>query len=99
MNGYTVIVSFELHDGQLENWKELSKEIDTGIAKAEGFVSRDSGIDSDDRVYCIVKWEAKAHQEAFMEALMSQEGSDELMQRFGSIGNMETEKRQEVNIF
>ncbi len=99
MNPYTIIESFELHEGQLENWKELSKTIDTDIAKSEGFISRDSGIDADSRVYCIVKWEGKAHQEAFMEKFMSQEGADEMMKHFGSIANMETEIRQEIDIF
>ena len=99
MNPYTIIESFELHDGQLKNWKKLSKTIDIDIAKAEGFVSRDSGIDADNRVYCIVKWESKAHQETFMEKFMSQEGADEMMKHFGSIANMETEIRKEVEIF
>ena len=99
MNPFTIIESFELHDGQLENWKELSKTIDTDIAKAEGFISRDSGIDADSRVYCIVKWESKAHQETFMAKFMSQEGADDMMKHFGSIANMETEIRQEVDIF
>ena len=99
MNPFTIIESFELHSGQLENWKELSKIIDTDIAKAEGFISRDSGIDADNRVYCIVKWESKAHQELFMKNFMSQEGADEMMSHFGSIANMETEIRQEIDIF
>jgi heme-degrading monooxygenase HmoA len=99
MNPFTIIESFKLHDGQLENWKKLSKDIDTDIAKAEGFISRDSGIDADSRVYCIVKWESKAHQEAFMKRLMAGEGADEMMKHFGSIANMETEIRNEVEIF
>ncbi|MEE9327974.1 MAG: hypothetical protein V3U71_11865 [Cocleimonas sp.] len=99
MNPFTIIESFELHEGQLENWKALSEEIDKDIAKAEGFVSRDSGIDAEDRVYCIVKWESKAHQEGFMENFMAQEGADEMMKQFGSIANMETETRKEVEIF
>ena len=99
MNPFTIIESFKLHDGQLENWKVLSKDIDTDIAKAEGFISRDSGIDADKRVYCIVKWENKAHQEAFMKQLMAKEGADEMMKQFGSIANMETEIRHEVAIF
>ena len=99
MNPFTIIASFKLHDGQLENWKELSKNIDTDIAKAEGFISRDSGIDADRRVYCIVKWESKTHQEAFMKQLMASEGADEMMKYFSSIANMETEIRNEVDIF
>ncbi|MCK5917715.1 MAG: antibiotic biosynthesis monooxygenase [Cocleimonas sp.] len=99
MNPFTIIESFKLHDGQLENWKELSKNIDTDIAKAEGFISRDSGIDADSRVYCIVKWESKANQEAFMKQLMAGEGANEMIKHFGSIANMETEIRNEVEIF
>ena len=34
-----------------------------------------------------------------MKNLMSQEGSDEMMKHFGSIANMETEIRQEIDIF
>ena len=90
MNQYFVIVSFELHEGQLENWKKLSKEIDTGIAKAEGFISRDSGIDKDNKVYCLVKWENKANQEAFMKELETSGDAEEVMKRFGSIANMAT---------
>lgn len=99
MNPFTIIESFKLHEGQLENWKTLSKDIDTDIAKAEGFISRDSGIDADSRVYCIVKWESKTHQEIFMKKLMEGEGADEMMKHFGSIANMETEIRNEVEIF
>ncbi len=99
MKPFTIIESFKLHEGQLENWKKLSKDIDTDIAKAKGFISRDSGVDADDRVYCIVKWESKAHQEIFMQELMAGEGADEMMKHFGSIANMETEVRHEVDIF
>ena len=99
MNAYTIIESFKLHDEQLENWKELSKKIDTDIAKVEGFISRDSGIDSDSRVYCLVKWESKTHQEKFMKNFTSQAGADEMMKHFASIANMETEIRQEINLF
>jgi hypothetical protein len=46
MSEYFVIVSFELNEKALiDDWKTLSKEIDEDIAKADGFISRDSGID------------------------------------------------------
>ncbi len=99
MGQYFVIESFELHDGQLDNWKKLSKDIDEDISKAEGFISRDSGIDSDGRVYCLVKWESKAHQEAFMNELMAREEWDEMMNYFASIANMDTDQRQEIQLF
>ena len=99
MSEYFVIESFELHDGQLENWKKLSSEIDKDIAKADGFISRDSGIDGNNRVYCLVKWKSKGHQEAFMQELTSRDDWDSMMEYFGSIANMETDQRQEIEIF
>jgi recombinational DNA repair protein RecT len=44
MSQYFIIGTFELYEGQLENWKKLSKEIDIDMAEADGFISRDSGI-------------------------------------------------------
>ncbi|MBT4835738.1 MAG: hypothetical protein HON94_00165 [Methylococcales bacterium] len=99
MSEYFVIESFKLHDGQLDNWKKLSKEIDGDISKADGFISRDSGIDEDKRVYCLVKWKSKSHQEAFMKELMARDGWEAMMNDFGKIANMETDKRQEIEIF
>lgn len=96
---YFIVESFKLHDGQLENWKKLSREIDTDIAKAEGFISRDSGIDADNLVYCLVKWQSKSHQKAFMKQLEARDGWDDMMMHFASIADMQTEKRQEIEIF
>lgn len=93
-------MSFELNDKNLlENWKNLSKEIDKGIAKADGFVSRDSGIDEDGRVYCLVKWQSKTHQENFRKQLENRAEWPEMMQRFGSIANMETAINKAIEIF
>ncbi|QKQ24312.1 hypothetical protein HUE58_04060 [Candidatus Ruthia endofausta] len=52
MSEHFVIMSFELNNQDLVNdWKTLSKKIDEDIAKADGFISRDSGVDEDGRVY------------------------------------------------
>ncbi len=99
MSKYFVIESFELYDGQLDNWKELSKEIDADISKADGFISRDSGIDNENRVYCLVKWKSKDHQEAFMRQLKARDDWENIMKYFSNIANMETDKRQEIEIF
>ena len=46
MSKHFVIMSFELNDNSLiDEWKALSKEIDEDIFDADGFISRDSGID------------------------------------------------------
>ncbi len=95
-----IIMSFELHNLQLiSDWKILSKEIDEDIAKAEGFVSRDSGIDEQGRVYCLVKWQTKAHQESFRQQLESREQWPQMMAYFASIANMETVNTQVIEIF
>ena len=99
MNEYFVIKSFELHDGQLDNWKKLSKEIDEDISKAEGFISRDSGIDNENKVRCLIKWESKEKQENFMKQLMARDNWEDMISHFGSVVNMKTEKLQELKIF
>ena len=99
MSEYFVIESFELHAGQLDNWRRLSKEIDADIAQADGFISRDSGIDKNKRVYCLVKWQGKSYQEAFIKQLDARDGWKDMMAHFASIANMQTNKRQEIEVF
>ncbi len=100
MSEYFVIMSFELNDKNLiSDWKKLSHEIDQDIAKADGFISRESGIDAQGRVYCLVKWQSKAHQENFRKALESRAKWPQMMQHFGSIANMETANNQNIALF
>lgn len=100
MGEYFVIMSFELNDKNLVNdWQALSKEIDKDISKADGFISRDSGIDENGRVYCLVKWQSKAHQENFKKLLESRKEWPQMMQHFASIANMETSTNQTIKIF
>ncbi|MDC9714406.1 MAG: hypothetical protein PSN36_01080 [Gammaproteobacteria bacterium] len=100
MSEYFVIMSFELNEKNLmSDWQALSKEIDEDIVKADGFISRDSGVDENGRVYCLVKWQSKAHQENFMKQLESRPEWSEMMQYFGSIANMETSTNQTIEIF
>lgn len=99
MSEYLAMTSFELHQGQLENWKILSAEIDKDIVQAAGFISRDSGIDEDNRVYCLVKWQDKVAQENFMAQLTSRDDWDEIMANFGSIANMETNQSHSLDLF
>ena len=94
------MVSFELKDKNLlDDWKALSKEIDEDIAKADGFISRDSGMDEAGRVYCLVKWQTKAHQEKFMQQLTAREEWPKMMEYFGSIADMETMKPHHLALF
>jgi len=99
MSQYFVNVSFKLNDGKLEDWKVLSKQIDEDIAKAKGFISRDSGIDEDQTVYCLVKWQSKADQEIFLAELMAREDAPTMMAHFASIVNMETMSNTGIQLF
>ncbi len=99
MSQYFVIASFELHPDQLDNWKTLSKEISKDMTKADGFISRDSGIDENGLVYCLVKWQSKTHQEAFMKALEARDTWEQTMAHFSSIANMETMKPKNLALF
>ena len=99
MSKYFVIVSFELHKGQLENWQTLSKEIYQDLKTADGFISRDSGIDENKRVYCLVKWQSKTQQESNMKRLESGDNWGNTMARFGSIANMDTMQSNNLDIF
>ncbi len=100
MSEYFVIMSFELNDKNLVNdWQALSKEIDTDIQKADGFIARDSGIDENGRVYCLVKWQSEAHQNAFRKALEARQQWPDMMAHFSSIANMETANNQTITLF
>ncbi|AYQ57347.1 hypothetical protein BTHERMOSOX_176 [Bathymodiolus thermophilus thioautotrophic gill symbiont] len=100
MSEYFVIMSFELNEKDLiDDWTALSKEIDEDIAKADGFISRDSGIDEHGRVYCLVKWQSKAHQETFKKLLEARQEWPQMMQHFSSIVNIETSTNQAIEIF
>lgn len=97
---YFAIVSFELNDKDLlKDWKILSKEIDEDIAKADGFISRDSGMDESGRVYCLVKWQSEAHQQNFRQQLEARESWPKTMERFGAIANMSTMTPNNLEIF
>lgn len=100
MGKFFLIMSFNLNDENLTgDWQILSKEIDADIAKADGFISRDSGIDEQGRVYCLVKWQSKSHQEAFRKVLEASEEWPQMMQRFSAIVNMETVTDQMIEVF
>ena len=100
MSEYFVIVSFELNSKDLlKDWKALSKEIDEDIAQADGFISRDSGIDENGRIYCLVKWKSKTHHQNFRQQLEARESWPKNMERFGAIANMSTMTPNNLEVF
>lgn len=100
MSGFFVLVSFELNNkGLLSDWKILSKEIDDDISSVKGFISRDSGIDEQGYVYCLLKWQSRTYQEAFMRQLESRDDWPKTMEDFGRIANMETMTFKNIALF
>jgi heme-degrading monooxygenase HmoA len=99
MSAYFVSVSFQLNPGKLEDWKAMSAEIDKDIAIKKGFVSRDSGIDENNLVYCLVKWQSKDDQEAFKRSLEAQKVWSEMMENFANIVDMTTMESREIDLF
>lgn len=100
MSKHFVIMSFELNDNSLiDEWKALSKEIDEDIFDADGFISRDSGIDENGRVYCLVKWQSKMHHEKFTKQLEARENWPQMMEYFCNIANMKTSTTQILEVF
>ena len=92
-----VIAKLKLNnENLLEDWKTISKKIDSDLAGADGFISRDSVQGEDGMVYCILKWENKSKQEKFMKALMSRadEETQAMMAEFGRVVEVESMSKE-----
>ena len=99
MNKVIVIVSFELNDQNLiEDWKKMSAIISADLEGVNGFIYRDSAISKDKNVYCILKWNSKEQQEKFRVELESRKEWPEMMADFSRIVNMQTMKREILEV-
>ncbi len=88
------IVSFELNDQNLlEDWKKMSAGISASLKNDSGFISRDSAIGKNNKIFCILKWENKEAYEAVKKKLEALEMADE-MKAFAKIANMQTMKKE-----
>ena len=91
MSKIIVLVSFKLNNKDLINdWIDISKSINETIKNAKGFISRDSTINEDGIIHCIVKWENKEAQIAFRNELESLEQWPEMMGEFSRVCDMTT---------
>jgi len=92
-----VIAKLKLNnENLLEDWKTISKKIDSDLAGADGFISRDSVQGEDGMIYCVLKWESKSQQEKFMADVMSRtnEESQAMMAEFGRVVDMESMSKE-----
>lgn len=97
MKKITVFVKFKLLSiDKKSEWEEMSASINESLTKIDGFISRDSGFDADNNVYCILKWESVEQQEAFHK-IMEEEMKDE-MEAFGKICDMKTMEMSKIEL-
>jgi antibiotic biosynthesis monooxygenase (ABM) superfamily enzyme len=93
----TVIAKFKLVSPEMgDQWKELSNQIQAGISQADGFISRDTGVDEEGNLYCIVKFESKEQREANMKTAM--ENFPALFEKFTEVVDMSTMTKTEINL-
>lgn len=97
MNKIMAITKLKLNDENLlEDWKILSKKINTDLERVNGFISRDTACGENGLVYCILKWESKEHQEKFQKYTLSRtdEEFQKMFTELGRIMNMESISRE-----
>ena len=93
----TVIAKFKLSSpDKVEQWKELSEKIQAGISQADGFISRDTGVDAEGNYYCVVKFDSKQQREANMKKAM--EEFPELFTTFAEVVDMSTMTKTEIDL-
>ncbi len=90
MQNIIQLATLELNEGaSMEEWKKMSDKISSDLNYAKGFISRDSGVGEDGKVYCIVKWESQEDADLMQEKLQSDEFKG-AMEAFAKIVNMAT---------
>ena len=98
MQNIITMVSFEMNDKKLAGeWKEMSDHINESLKKVDGFLSRESAVGKDGKIYCFVKFETAEKQEAFNKIMESDDFKENLV-AFAKIANMETMKSEMLNV-
>ncbi len=94
-----IMVSFELNNiNLLLDWEDMSKMITKDLSTVDGFVSRDSVIGEDKKVYCLVKWDSIEQKQAFNTEFESRAEYQEMMAKFAKIANIKTMKQETLRI-
>jgi len=99
MKNVIVLASFELNDQSfLEEWKNISAGINESLKQEDGFISRYSGSGEDGRIHCILRWENNEKRKVFSKK-MEEESFKEKMKDFGRIANLQTMKKEIIEVF
>lgn len=94
MQNIIALISLELKDQNLTGeWKKMSDGITHSLQGVDGFISRDSAVGEDGKVYCIIKWESLEKQQAFRKILESEAFKNEMVEfaKIVNLGNMKSE--------
>ena len=75
----------------------MSNWITTQLLEVPWFISRDSVISEDWKIYCVVKWESREAQSEFRKILESEEMKP-AMEAFAKIANMQTMKEEILEV-
>ena len=96
-----IIATLQLNSPDLlEDWKKISADISADLkATATGFVSRESGVDENGLVYCILQWNSIEDSEAFMQSLPLRPNFMEKMADFARVVNMESMTKKVIALF
>ena len=101
MSDIKIIATLQLNDpALLEDWKRISADISADLkANAKGFISRESGIDEEGTIYCILQWKSREDSEAFIQSLPMRPDFMERMSDFARVVNMESMSKKIVDLF
>ena len=85
-----IIAKFKLREGKASEWEAMNKTIQEAISSAPGFVSRETGRDSESNHYCIVRFTSAKEHEEYMK--IAQEKFADGFKAFSEIIDGEMEK-------
>ena len=101
MSDIKIIATLQLNAPELiEDWKRISADITADLhANATGFISRESGIDEEGLVYCVLQWKSREDSESFMQSLPMRSDFMEKMAEFSRVVKMESMTKKIINLF
>ena len=101
MSDIKIIATLQLNGPELlEDWKRISADITADLkANATGFISRESGVDENGLIYCILQWKSREDSESFMQSLPMRSDFMEKMTDFSRVVNMETMNKKIIDLF
>ena len=97
MKNIYVIAKFKLHSLDLKDeWKKLSDIIGADMKEnAKGLIFRDSTVDQEGNVQCILKWESLEAQQAFQKIMEERfKNEPEMVESFAKVADMSTMSKE-----